>query len=138
MDPGAPSGKDASFWSQSILIGELSPGVEAAIKKLLEISTMKPGWDGYRSASISGPAREGALSLLRMIDGLGLPPPRVVPVPGGGIQVEFTKAEKELEIELEPSGQIAFLKTDSEGDEEEGRLAQCDPKLLPLLVWLSE
>jgi hypothetical protein len=129
---------DNSQWSEVIEIGKLSPGIEAAMRRVVELSTMAVGWDGYRSPPVGAPAISEALNLLSKLEGLALPTPHIAPVPGGGIQIEWARANKELEIDFRRDGTMGYLKVESSGEDSEGMLTFQDPKLLSLLVWLSE
>jgi hypothetical protein len=125
-------------WTEAVEIGNMSPGLEAAVRTVLKLSALKAGWDGYRSPALGQPAVEGALSVLGILEGLALPKPHVSPVPGGGIQIEWEKAGKELELEFGRTGTLTYLKTDPESDEEGTLTAEHRHKLWSLLVWLSE
>jgi hypothetical protein len=130
--------QESAQTSEAIAIGTLSPGLEAAVLAVLKLSAMKAGWDGYRSPAIGQAAIAGALNVLGMLEGLALPKPHVSPVAGGGIQIEWEKGDKELELEFARTGALAYLKADPAG-EEEGALAPGHRhKLWTLLVWLSE
>ena len=130
-----------THWSEAVPIGTIRPvGVEEALQTVRELATMPAGWDGYRSPAIGKPAIEGALNLLTEIEELQLPKPHVSPVAGGGVQVEWEKAGKELELEFREDGALSYLKTDAVGeDDEEGSLSmEHRQKLFTLFAWLAE
>ena len=130
--------KESSQSSEVVELETMSPGLEAAVRTVLKLSTLLPGWDGYRSPAIGTPAIAGALNVLGMMEGLTLPKPHVSPVAGGGVQIEWERAGKELELEFGRDGSLSYLATEPQG-EEEGLLAtEQRPKLWALLVWLSE
>lgn len=54
-----------------------------------------------------------------------LPTPHISPVPGGGIQFEWQKGYRELELEILPNRSIEFLVV-TEGDMTEGHLRFVD------------
>jgi len=60
-------------------------------------------------------------------------PPHIAPVPGGGIQLEWDRDNRSLELEIHPNGHLEFLVC--EGDEMvDGPLSE---RILPyLLHWL--
>lgn len=51
-----------------------------------------------------------------------MPMPHFAPVSGGGIQLEWRRQNRELELEILPNGEIAFLKAPEPGEMEEGVL----------------
>jgi hypothetical protein len=44
------------------------------------------------------------------------PVPHVAPVAGGGVQIEWHLARKELEIEILPSGVVSFVQVEGEAE----------------------
>ncbi len=60
--------------------------------------------------------------LWRDLQQLGLDAPRFVPVPGGGVQLEWTLPRRELELEIRPSGDVDFLIVDADAPWIEGSI----------------
>jgi hypothetical protein len=73
-------------------------------QKLLEFYNLKPNWDSYGSPAIS----QKALKLAYQIFVHNFCQ-EVYPVPGGGVQFEWTWGEKFLEIEIQPNGKMEYL-----------------------------
>jgi hypothetical protein len=57
---------------------------------------------------------ERAIQLLTFLEWDDLPVPQIGPVPGGGIQIEWHVAERELAIEVLPNGSVEFLPVEGE------------------------
>ncbi len=99
---------------------------------------MTADWDGYGSPPVRRSAIEGAMTLLGLLQDIPLPPAHVSPVPGGGVQIDWESAGKELELEFRANGTLAFLATDPAGEREGTLSTEDQQELWTLLVWLSE
>ncbi len=92
-----------------------SEGLDPSLsRRLIEISSLLPGWDGYNSPSIAMDAIETGIQLLlaMFIFGQGhLPIPFVAPLPDGGLELEWEiEPEKELMIIISSSGrEVEYL-----------------------------
>ncbi|MBI2691706.1 MAG: hypothetical protein HYX29_07180 [Solirubrobacterales bacterium] len=79
---------------------------KALLEKISQLLDLEPGWDTYEATPIDhGSARAAydfAVEALRR----GLPQPHIVPVPDGGIQLEWSQNRFDLEIEFEPHSNI--------------------------------
>lgn len=93
-----------------VRVGALNEWQVKAIKKVLGFRGLSQNWDSYGSPAITQAAVTTAISLLGMIPFVSLPTPRVLPVSGGGIQFEWAKGQRELEVEVRPTGAIEILK----------------------------
>ena len=62
-----------------------------------------------------------------------LPLPQVVPVPGGGVQLEWRHGRREVEIEILPDGTMEFLRVE-DGEPRDEELTGVVP-LPPLFAW---
>lgn len=80
------------------------------------------GWDTYGSRPIQSQAVQGALFLLGVAERMGLPAPRISPVSGGGIQLDWTGTRRDLEVEILPDGSVEYLKVESGDQLQEGSL----------------
>ncbi len=60
--------------------------------------------------------------LWRDLQEFGLDPPHFVPVPGGGVQLEWELPRRELELEIRPSGDVDFLIVDDDAPWVEGSI----------------
>ena len=99
-----------------------SAWLSSAIRALLELRKLEDDWDGSGSPPITPSAVECARALLVALEIDDPPEPQIVPVPGGGLQIEWESAERELEIEILPSGAIEYLTVEKGLVEEENHL----------------
>lgn len=83
--------------------------IEKAIGDLDELSKLPVGWDSYGSPKISNDLIMAAKSFLYLLE-FEFIAPRIVPISGGGIQLEWQIGERELELEFTNSENIGYLK----------------------------
>jgi len=96
-----------------------------AIDDLDELSTLPIGWDSYGSPKISDDLIMAAKRFLYQLE-FEFIAPRVVPVSGGGIQLEWQMGERELELEFIDSDNIGYLKVRNEEPIEENQFNRND------------
>jgi hypothetical protein len=65
------------------------------------------------------------------------PEPRVVPVPGGGLQFEWQTATRELELEVLPDGSVEFLTVAGEHMQEGPVSSDQAEEVRRLIGWLK-
>lgn len=107
--------------------------------KLTELSELPENWDGYGSRRIEPAAKKTASNLLLMVYSLGMPTPHIVPVSGGGIQLEWQIKGRELELEVLPDGEILFLIVNENEQMQEGSVPHfLSPTLPALAAWLNQ
>ena len=80
---------------------------ETVDEKLLRLVELPPNWDGYHAKPITIEAVETARRMLS-----GAP---IVPLPGGGIQIEWHLDGHEVEITIAPNGKIEEVWSVSHG-----------------------
>ncbi len=125
-------------WSGVILLTGLSQTQIQGLKKLAEVATLPQNWDSYGSPPPTQVSVEVAKILIKAIDCENLPPLRIVPVPGGGLQLEWNVGTRELELEILHDGSVEYLKSDRGEPLEEGRLVPINlDEVQTLLTWLS-
>ena len=84
---------------------------DAAVERLDEFRSLEPGWDSYGANSITEKAIEAAEQIIRRNPLLLL---HVCPLCTGGIQLEWHKRWRDIELEIEPTGQsFKYLIQDS-------------------------
>lgn len=107
---------------------EIAAGLVALDARLDQIAALEPNWDGH-----GAPAVEGAL--LRAVRAWGqsmpgwafAPPPAVVPLSSGGVQLEWRAADRLLELEFETPELLHFLRWQpARGIEEEDTFPATD------------
>ena len=97
-------------WVSVFHVLNWSPWQVDVVKGILQFQSLRDNWDSYGSRP---PSFDVILAASRLILNITLddpPKPRIVPVPGGGIQFEWEKGRRELEIEVRPDGSIEYLK----------------------------
>ena len=82
------------------------------LKAVCQLANLRYDWDSYGSPPISSVGLTASTRLIAMINPEDLPVPQVFPVPSGGIQLEWTVGQRELEIEILPDGMIEYLKVE--------------------------
>lgn len=106
-------------WVSSSIAGEK----QCLVDRIDSLATLPPDWDTYGSPPIQPTAVVAVRYLLEESQVLGLPLPQVVPVPGGGLQLEWNLEGRALEMEVGARGELAYLFVDETHDvEEENRL----------------
>ncbi len=110
----------------------------SALETLSQMTALPTNWNGYGSPPPGAKAAEHAIRFLKSVDGDNLPEPNIVPVSGGGIQLEWYHCGRELELEI-VSGEddLIFLKVYEDDRMEEGSypLAYLG-KIKGLIKWL--
>ena len=87
-------------------------------KPLTTIVNLPNNWDSYGAKEVSIEVIEMSLKLLQSIADPGVPLPAVVPTGVGGIQFEWHKSGIDLEVEIDPSGQVqGFFKRNSQPEQ---------------------
>lgn len=114
------------------------PWLSSALADVARIAKLPPDWDGYGSPQVGAKEREQAIQLLASIAYKDLPAPCIVPVSGGGIQLEWQHCGRELELEIiAESQELTFLQVYEDGTTEEGSYPIADlTKTRELLDWL--
>ena len=102
----------------------VSPLFDSLRKQISGFGTLKRNWDSYGSKPIKGESIRAALKLLSCLSeelpvtiGEDIIPTAAVPVPDGGVQLEWMLADSEIEVEFGVDGSISCLlvwKDDSE------------------------
>src|SRR5438105_11712274 len=127
------------FASQDVILREGSPPwLSSALADIARIAALPPGWDGYGSPQLSVEEWEQATQLLASVTHSDLPAPKIVPVSGGGIQIEWQHCGRELELEIVAGAQeVIFLQVYRDGTTEEGSYPPADvykPRLTVTLL----
>jgi hypothetical protein len=124
--------------------GSIPLGISAAIHQLDEFRDLPPDWNSYGAEPIPEDAIEVARDLLgavalRYSDRPDLATPYVVgPIPYGGVQIEWRRPGREIEIEVGPRDYLAYLKIEGYGadrafSEDEGVSLE---DVMELIAWV--
>lgn len=116
--------------------GNLGTWQVQAVKRVFQTAELSANWDSYGSPPLSAQAVRTAISVILSVHLDDLPTPDVVPVPGGGIQLEWRMGSRELELEILPNGSLEFLKSEHGEPLEEGTLELSAIETTSLASWL--
>jgi hypothetical protein len=83
--------------------------------QLDRLLALPDGWDGARARSITDSAVLTAVQVLFGFADDAVLPPQLVPLPDGGIQLEWHVDGNDLELEVDASGASYLLATDNSG-----------------------
>jgi len=123
----------SSQWVQIIRRDDTTSWLFEALKLVLRAVPKVDNWDGYGSIAPGDAVKRRSVELLAAMEDDEPPLPRVVPVPGGGLQLEWRMGDRELEIEVLPDGSVEYLIVAS-NKMLEGRLAKPDRTSVRALI----
>jgi len=83
-----------------------TPGFIDALRTISNLMRLSDNWNSYGSPQIQPAAVQRAVEVLIAAEADAPPSPRIVPVSGGGLQIEWAAGARELEVELLPDGSI--------------------------------
>jgi hypothetical protein len=95
--------------------------LESSFRRIGALLQLKSGWDSYGAEPISPVAANKAKDLLTSISAPLLDfyprilPYAIVPMPNGGVQLEWKGAARDLEVEVAPDGKLSFLLAEGHG-----------------------
>jgi hypothetical protein len=99
--------------------GELTPTwFMPVLQGFANLVTLKDGWDGSGAARIHRATINRALGAIEQLLPHDAPPPSVVPIPDSGLQIEWHRNHRDLEIEFCPDGAVEFYYFDEKTKEE--------------------
>jgi hypothetical protein len=100
----------------------LEPGwLNPTIASYFNLLNLTDNWDSYGSKPINRDLIQQSLTLLTMVMHASSPHPSVVPMSGGGIQIEWHRRQQDLEIAfLADEAPQYYYKNRSTGVEQEG------------------
>ncbi|MBM2847027.1 MAG: hypothetical protein HW407_2339 [Bacteroidetes bacterium] len=110
-------------WTRVIPLTGLGQLQIQGIKRLITLRKLPENWDSYGSPPPTEPAVAVAIELLMALDFDELPSPRIIPVSGGGVQLEWDVESRGLELEALRDGSIRYLKVEGGEPIEENEIA---------------
>jgi hypothetical protein len=112
----------------------------AVLQRLLPLTKLPANWDSYGSLPPSFEFVQRVVAQLNDAEALNVAAPDVVPMAGGGIQLEWGLGNKELEIAFLGNGRLSYLVCTPTGDPlEEDEVHGPDISLLrKALDWARE
>ena len=103
--------------------GLVSPLFDPIRKQISEFAKLRRNWNSYGAEPIEEESIRAALKLLSCLPsglaaeiGENMVPTAAVPVPDGGVQLEWMLTNLEVEVEFEADGSISCLLEWKEGD----------------------
>jgi len=78
-------------------------------EQLRELSRLERNWNSYGADPIAASAISHAANLIAVMAERGSTEPWVVPLPDGGVQVEWQGGAGRLDVEVAPDGALAYL-----------------------------
>jgi uncharacterized phage-associated protein len=108
--------------------------IRQARAKIAEYAELPVGWDGRQSPPLSDAARKRAAAIVPLIADV-IPLPHLAPVPGGGMQFEWSCGERSLELEIRPDGSVVYLRSQPGSFEEQ--TLRADEVAHDLADWVS-
>lgn len=82
------------------------------------LATLSDNWDGSGAARINRATINRALRAIEQLLPQDAPAPSIVPISDSGLQIEWHRHHRDLEIEFSPTGAIEFYYFDENTDEE--------------------
>ena len=97
------------------------PGAEKALLAEIDrLAALGPNWDGYEGPALDRAVLDAARRFVTRIAAVVKQPPLVVPMSSGVLQFEWHQGQRILEMEVEDSATIHYLKWDpAQGIQEE-------------------
>jgi hypothetical protein len=80
-----------------------------AVARLKELLALEPGWDGHGGASLRPDVARYCVQLMGRVLNSDTPPPQIVPLSHGGVQLEWHLRDVDLEIEIKSPSSVSFL-----------------------------
>lgn len=130
LDPG-----EYAQWSSVIPTRALSQWQIQGIKRLNKVLSLPENWDSYGSCPPTQDAANTAMDVLTRIDMDYFVAPRVVPISGGGLQLEWEIGTRALELEILSDGSVEYLTTERREPRDEGRIHMIN-EVRPFFLWL--
>jgi hypothetical protein len=111
-----PASSQASSVTITQALSRQAPWMQQAFSRLDELKQLAPDWDGYKSPKITDQALASAEVLLNAINREDLTLPRILPVSGGGIALEWKLGSRSVDFEILPSGVVEYLRAEESSD----------------------
>lgn len=117
-----------------------SPWEAGAYLRALALKDLPEDWDRPQSKKPTVEAINGALGYIERVAGLEffiVDAPFIAPLSNGGVQLEWDRGQRQLEIEVLPDGSARFLISDAGAIFEGDLNTPSSPSVKSLLGWLA-
>lgn len=88
------------------------------LRGFANLAALPEGWDAEVGRKIERATINRALAAIDQLLPMGAPAPSVVPLQSAGLQIEWHRNQRDLEIEFDPSGTVEFYYFDETTEEE--------------------
>ena len=95
--------------------GSASPWLPELLGRLEALMNLKHNWDGEDGLPVIDDCASEAMAILVMANERGTPKPHISPTPDGGISFEFSKAGRELGLDVEDDLTLGILRKRADG-----------------------
>ena len=126
----------AAQWSKVIPARTLSQWQKQGIENLKRVLLLPVNWDSYGSPPPTQGAENTTMDILTEIDIEFFVAPLLVPVSGGGIQLEWEIGTRRLELEILDDGSAEYLQIDGREPKGEGPVHTLG-EIRSLFLWLT-
>jgi hypothetical protein len=79
--------------------------------RISDLKKLEQNWDSYGALPVADGAISSIRVLLSNLEIDDMPTPHVAPLPDGGVGLHWRVGARDLEIEVEPNGEVHYLQT---------------------------
>lgn len=98
----------ASRWATVVV---LDTWLVEAFDKINELRNLQSNWDSYGADRVTDGAELSARWLMSYVNWQGIPSPTISALADGGIGMHWNIGARDLEIEIDPSGELTYLQS---------------------------
>jgi hypothetical protein len=113
--------------------------MQPALRRLADLAGLPEDWDSYGASPPSARAISTAYNLLFALEdrfgpsiGEQLQPYAVAPLASGGVQLQWRGLQREIEVDIDPTGRLGYLLI--EGESAARTFSEADDVVLPTLL----
>lgn len=128
-------GQEQETYCVEVIPNVFSGEQRAVLMALFRAAALPPNWDGYGSPRLDKKAVNRAAETVRAIDLESMESPAVMPLAGGGVQLEFVENDRELHLCFFPEGTTEYLKIQNRQALDEGPITSIRD-VQTLVTWL--
>jgi hypothetical protein len=110
----------------------------AVASKLAEVRALPTGWDGYRGIATRNDVAIFVLRLLGAIARPDTPAPSLVPLPSGGLQLEWHTDTADIELKVVAPFSVEAWVCDPQVDDDEGETRSLSLDYTYLDPWIKK